>query len=61
MKKFEKFLVNQDIYGHPIGVNYRGDGSYKTRLGALCTLTTYALIMMNLTILSTAFFDGSLQ
>ena len=32
-----------DIYGHAVGVNYKGNGVYRTRLGAAVTLVTYAL------------------
>ena len=45
--KFEKLLVGQDIYGQPIGVHYRGDGYFKTKLGALVTLAAYVLIIIN--------------
>ena len=58
---FEEYLVGKDIYGHPVGVNYRGSGSYKTKRGALCTLATLILVLMNLTTLVRIFFDGSKQ
>jgi len=32
------------MYGHPVGVNYKGSDVYKTRLGALLTLLTYLVI-----------------
>ena len=36
-----KKLVNiLDIYGQPIGVNYKGQASYKTKVGALLSLIT---------------------
>jgi hypothetical protein len=39
-----KKLVNiSDIYGHPITVNYEGESSYKTKLGALMSLLTIGL------------------
>ena len=38
-----------DIYGHPIQVNHQGEAAYKTKLGCLATLLTYALILFNLT------------
>ena len=47
------------MYGHAIGVHYRGSDAYQTRLGALCTIVTYALMLVNLVTLSTAFNDGS--
>ena len=59
--KFEQLLVNQDMYGHLIGVHYRGQDAYKTRLGALVTIATYVLMAINLLSLITAFIDGSNQ
>ena len=46
-KRLYKFLINQDVLGTPIGVHYKGQDSFKTGLGALCTLATYVLIMVN--------------
>ena len=54
----EKIIV-QDVYGHPVGVHYKGSDTYKTRLGAFCTLATYALIFFNLTVLIVAFMNES--
>ena len=59
--KLSSFLVSQDIFGSPIGVHYRGDGSYQTRLGAFCTIVTYVLIVINTTALIQAFLDNSKQ
>ena len=39
-----------DIYGHSIGVHYKGDGSYRTSLGSFVTLITVALVMSYTTI-----------
>ena len=37
-------LVNTlDIYGQPIGVNYKGESSYKTKVGALMSIITFGL------------------
>ena len=39
-----KKIVNVlDIYGQPIGVNYKGESSYKTKVGALMSLLTITL------------------
>ena len=39
-----KKIVNVlDFYGKPIGVNYKGQSSYKTKVGALMSLLTIAL------------------
>ena len=59
MGRFEDILVNQDIYGHAIGVNYRGSGAYQTRLGALFTFVTYVLIIVNTVSILIAFNDVS--
>ena len=32
-----------DIYGQPVGVNYKGESSYKTKVGALMSLLTITL------------------
>ena len=45
---FSKFLIERDIYGLPITVNYKGSDVYKTRMGATCTLLTYALLLVNM-------------
>lgn len=52
-------LVDQDVYGHPVGVHYKGSDTYKTRLGAFCTLATYVLVFFNFTVLIVAFMDES--
>ena len=46
------------MYGHTIGVNYRGGGAYKTRIGAFVTFVTYFLMFWNLTSLIEVFLDG---
>ena len=61
MGKLEDLILRQDIYGHAVGVHYRGSGSYQTRLGALCTLITYMFIILNLVTVMSAFKDGSNQ
>ena len=61
MKKFGKKFVDLDIYGHPVGVHFKGSDTFKTKLGAFMTLVTYALILFNLGSLIIAFFDSSKQ
>ena len=41
------FLTSFDIFGHSVGVTYKGDGALKTRLGAFMTLAAYVLITIN--------------
>ena len=50
-----------DIYGHPIGMNYQGSGSYSTRLGGVLSLMTFILICINTTELVISFADHSNQ
>ena len=59
--RLEQMFVNLDMYGHAVGVTYRGEGKYKTRCGALVTLATYVLIIINALSLFVAFNDGSNQ
>ena len=61
LNRLEQMFVNLDMYGHAIGVTYRGGGTYKTRCGALVTLITYVLMSVNTLSLLIAFNDGSKQ
>ena len=54
-------LTALDIYGSPIGVNHAGSSAYKTRLGSLMTLLTYALMLVNFINLATQFSTRSAQ
>ena len=60
-KGIEQFLIESDIFGHVISVNYRGKGTYQTRLGAFFTLITRVLILFYFLTLIIAFIDGSNQ
>ena len=55
MGKLSDFIVSIDIFGHPIGVNYKGEDSFKTRLGAFCTVAVYVLTVVNLATLIPAY------
>ena len=59
MVNFGKFLVEQDMFGQPIAVNFKGSDVFKTQLGAILSLATYGLILFNLVGLIQSFFDGS--
>ena len=59
--KLEQFLVSQDIFGHAVGVNYKGSSTFQTRIGALCTFSAYLLMIVNVVNLMIAFNDGSRQ
>ena len=53
--------VGGDIYGHPIGVNYKGSDTYQTKLGAFFTLAAYVLVIFNFIAVSVAFREGTRQ
>ena len=57
MDRFSKMFGALDIYGHQIGVNYRSQGTYTTKLGALLSIATFVLSMMNLSTLLDAFIN----
>jgi hypothetical protein len=41
-----KKVVNKlDIFGQPIGVNYQGESSYKTKVGAFFSLCTMVIML----------------
>ena len=61
MSTFVDKLVDQDIYGHKIGINYKGSGAYKTKLGACFTLATYVLMGINLVTLIQDYINHSRQ
>ena len=60
-KRIGEFLLGLDMYGHAIGVHYRGRDAFKTKLGTVVTLATYVLMTVNMVSLLTAFKDGSMQ
>ncbi len=46
MQKMMKKVVNKlDIFGQPIGVNYQGESSYKTKVGAFFSLFTMVIML----------------
>lgn len=59
--RFIEYLVDKDIYGQPVTVNYKGSDSFKTSFGSFCSLLTYVLILFNFTTLVRGFMDGSKQ
>ena len=58
---FGKFLEKFDIYGYPIGLQYRGNETYRTALGGVLTLITFTLICINTVDLATQYLDNSAQ
>ena len=45
---FGKMLGSLDMFGHPVGVNYRGNSTVSSRLGVLVSIAAYVLILINL-------------
>ena len=45
VKKTQKYITGYDQFGVPITVNYKGEDTYKTFLGALCTISVITLMM----------------
>jgi hypothetical protein len=43
-RSFGDLVKSMDIYGEPVGLNYKGSGTYNTYLGALLTFFTAALM-----------------
>ena len=41
-----ELLMSLDIFGHKVGVHYKGEDAYKTKFGGLLTLTTYVLVII---------------
>ena len=56
-----KFLVNRDIFGQPISVLYKGSDTYKTKLGAICTILTSVLVLVNTIMLTEGFINHTQQ
>ena len=59
--KFVRFFVGLDTFGRPLSVNYKGSDTYQTKLGAVFTVVSYALMAVNLVNLMTAFVSNSNQ
>ena len=60
-EKFNKCLMQLDVFGHPISVHYAGEDRYRTRLGAFVSISVFSLILFNFINLATVFLDGSRQ
>ena len=49
-----KFLVSFDVFGEPVSVNYRGETSFKTALGAFFSILLKTFLFV---IAATSFLD----
>ena len=45
MKKFIKLIHGIDRFGYEVGVNYRGDGNFKTLVGVVATIVNFCVII----------------
>ena len=61
MKKFSAAFKSIDIYGHPIGVHYKGNSTYQTKLGSLVTLFTFVFVTIYAAILVIELRTGESQ
>ena len=57
--RMRNFFKDIDIFGYPIGVRYKGNNTYKTWLGTLCTFSVWILILVNAVSLGKALIDTS--
>ena len=53
-KSVREFLVSFDVFGEPVGLNYKGERTYKTAVGAFFTICLKILIFV---IATTGFLD----
>ena len=61
MKKFTTALKSIDIFGHPVGVHYKGSSTYKTSLGSFMTLLSIIIVGIYAQILITELATGDSQ
>ena len=47
---FYNFLLQQDALGHTFGVNYKGQSTFATPLGALITIVIKVLVKLKLSL-----------
>ena len=58
---FVRFLINRDVFGQPITVLYKGSETYKTKVGALCSVLVTVLVVINTVILAQGYISQSRQ
>ena len=59
--KIKQYLLNQDIYGHKIGVHFQGKPSYNTWIGLICTCLFYGVVLQSAIMMSRDFMSDSRQ
>lgn len=58
---FSNALRDVDKFGKHISVTYKGDDAVRTRLGGVCTLVAYILILINFVRIWVDFVDFKAQ
>ena len=46
LTSFSDFLKGQDVFGHPVTINYRGEDAYNTAWGAFLTIVQKVFILV---------------
>ena len=44
-KSFGDYVKSIDLYGEPVGINYKGSGTYNTYFGAFLSFFTFSLMV----------------
>ena len=56
---FLKFFLARDMLGHPITINYKGEDTYKTKIGAFLSIGVQVMVLIFLTMKMIALIDMS--
>ena len=54
-------MLDQDVFGSPIGVHYKGGDTFKTGLGSFFTLVAFIFVTINMVTLLIEFKSGAKQ
>ncbi len=46
MGRFSSFVRSFDVFGEPVALNYDGDSSFKTLIGAIITIAIKVFILV---------------
>ena len=56
---FLKFILARDVLGHPITINYKGEDTYKTKVGAFLSIGVQVMVLIFLAMKVIALIDMS--
>ena len=59
MRKLAEKFRGLDIYGHRVTLHYKGEDSYKTYFGALCTIISSIIILFYFLTIVKATIEGT--